>query len=434
MRRQQWLTRCCRTGGDHGRDYVDGAPSLWPGCACPRQHGRWVAESIRAELPIELDFVAESKIKGLPGASLLREVEPVLTTLSDDLTAVAEALDSALQRADEGLEAVRTKWEAREKVVQDTFDKVLRDLQATKIDAKDFIEIRTSIEELVPVRDGLPLLESQLAEAETSRRQLIADWEDAKTADFREFDRAAARVSRQLAGRVRVRVTYAGDREPLLELLRSEVGGRLAETIEILRDTPQISVASFASAWRNGASELVKEFGIPQSQADRLATAGRESILKSEELELPHTTQIELNLSPDATSPNWQRLDDLSTGQKATAVLLLLLLESEAPLVVDQPEDDLDNRFITESIVPTMREEKRRRQFIFATHNANIPVLGDAELIVGLQATGEAGTGRGSVRTARVGSIDNKDVRDLTEELLEGGRTAFEMRRMKYGF
>jgi len=263
---------------------------------------------------------------------------------------------------------------------------------------------------------------------------LIADWEDAKTADFREFDRAAARVSRQLAGRVRVRVTYAGDREPLLELLRSEVGGRLAETIEILRDTPQISVASFASAWRNGASELVKEFGIPQSQADRLATAGRESILKSEELELPHTTQIELNLSPDATSPNWQRLDDLSTGQKATAVLLLLLLESEAPLVVDQPEDDLDNRFITESIVPTMREEKRRRQFIFATHNANIPVLGDAELIVGLQATGEAGTGRGSVRTARVGSIDNKDVRDLTEELLEGGRTAFEMRRMKYGF
>jgi hypothetical protein len=48
-------------------------------------------------------------------------------------------------------------------------------------------------------------------------------------------------------------------------------------------------------------------------------------------------------------------------------VLLLLLLESDAPLVVDQPEDDLDNRFITEGIVPKMRQEKRRRQFIFAT-------------------------------------------------------------------
>jgi hypothetical protein len=61
-----------------------------------------------------------------------------------------------------------------------------------------------------------------------------------------------------------------------------------------------------------------------------------------------------------------------------------------APLIVDQPEDDLDNRFITEGVVPIMRREKRRRQFIFSTHNANIPVLGDAELIVGMTATGDA--------------------------------------------
>jgi ABC-type bacteriocin/lantibiotic exporter with double-glycine peptidase domain len=124
----------------------------------------------------------------------------------------------------------------------------------------------------------------------------------------------------------------------------------------------------------------------------------------------------------------------LSTGQKATAVLLLLLLESEAPLVVDQPEDDLDNRFISEGVVPKMREEKRRRQFVFATHNANIPVLGDAELIVGMEASGEAARGRANVSRENIGSIDNQRVSILTEELLEGGRTAFEMRRMKYGF
>ena len=65
----------------------------------------------------------------------------------------------------------------------------------------------------------------------------------------------------------------------------------------------------------------------------------------------------------------------LRNGTKATAVLLLLL-ESDAPLVVDQPEDDLDNRFITEGVVPRMRAEKQRRQFVFSTHNANIPVPG----------------------------------------------------------
>jgi hypothetical protein len=60
---------------------------------------------------------------------------------------------------------------------------------------------------------------------------------------------------------------------------------------------------------------------------------------------------------------------------------------------VDQPEDDLDNRFITEGVVPIMRQEKRRRQFVLSTHYANIPVLGDAELILGLAASGESKEG-----------------------------------------
>jgi len=127
-------------------------------------------------------------------------------------------------------------------------------------------------------------------------------------------------------------------------------------------------------------------------------------------------------------------VEALSTGQKATAVLLLLLLESDAPLIVDQPEDDLDNRFITEGIVPRIREEKRRRQFIFSTHNANIPVLGDAELIVGLSAAGETDAGQVSIAPEHSGSIDRRSVRELVEEILEGGREAFERRRRKYGF
>ena len=156
--------------------------------------------------------------------------------------------------------------------------------------------------------------------------------------------------------------------------------------------------------------------------------------MRIEELDLPATTMIELNTAPEGESATWQSLEALSTGQKATAVLLLLLLESEAPLIVDQPEDDLDNRFITEGVVPTMRQEKRRRQFVFSTHNANIPVLGDAELILVLTASGEAREGNAKIAKENMGSIDSKPVRDLVEEILEGGREAFEMRRSKYGF
>ena len=110
-----------------------------------------------------------------------------------------------------------------------------------------------------------------------------------------------------------------------------------------------------------------------------------------------------MNTAPDGEPATWQTLEALSTGQKATAVLFLLLLESEAPLVVDQPEDDLDNRFITEGVVPIMRLEKRRRQFVFSTHNANIPVLGDAELILGLAASGEGREGHTENRSRTYG-------------------------------
>ena len=178
----------------------------------------------------------------------------------------------------------------------------------------------------------------------------------------------------------------------------------------------------------------MQKFVLPSAQADRLAQAPGEVIMQMEELELPATTAISLNVAGEGQTVNWQGLEALSTGQKATAVLLLLLLESDAPLVVDQPEDDLDNRFITEGIVPKMREEKRRRQFLFATHNANIPVLGDAELVIGLSASGESGQEvKAKIPSKHMGSIDERPVREMIEEVLEGGNEAFEMRRLKYG-
>ena len=179
---------------------------------------------------------------------------------------------------------------------------------------------------------------------------------------------------------------------------------------------------------------LRKTYNISTGQAENLAGAPPEVLMRVEELELPPTLSIRLNTAPSGEPPAWQNLEDLSTGQKATAVLLLLLLESEAPLIVDQPEDDLDNRFITEGVVPRMREEKRRRQFLFSTHNANIPVLGDAELILGLSAQGEAKSGRAKIAQDHIGSIDSRTVRELVEDILEGGKDAFERRRRKYGF
>jgi hypothetical protein len=93
----------------------------------------------------------------------------------------------------------------------------------------------------------------------------------------------------------------------------------------------------------------------------------------------------------------------------------------------DQPEDDLDNQFIFDQIVETLRSEKEQRQFLIATHNANIPVSGDAELILVLEAD------ESHVAIADGGSIDRESIKDFVTRILEGGSRAFRIRKEKYG-
>lgn len=395
---------------------------------------REALDLLRKELPIDLAFLSGRALEGLPAREMLSGANKALTDLGTDTERIAHDLNRTLERADNAIREVRTAWNRRKERVQAEYEQILRELQKSRVDGEEFIRLRRQIEGLRPLQDRLVLLQRLEKEHGDQRRTLLAEWEDLKAAEFRTFDQAARKVSGRLRNRVQVEVTGAGNREPLFKMLREEIGGRMSEAIESLRSSPELSLTQFVDACRSGAEMLRKTYGITPGQAERLAAGESEVLMRIEELELEPTTAVRLNTAPTSEPAAWQPLEDLSTGQKATAILLLLLLESSAPLIVDQPEDDLDNRFITEGVVPRMREEKQRRQFIFSTHNANIPVLGDAELILGLSAAGEAHGGRARIAPEHVGSIDSRRVRELVEEILEGGREAFETRRRKYGF
>lgn len=155
--------------------------------------------------------------------------------------------------------------------------------------------------------------------------------------------------------------------------------------------------------------------------------------MELQELNPVDEVAVHLNLSSDGEQ--WQPVEDLSTGQKATAMLLMALLDGDQPLIIDQPEDDLDNEFISTALVPLIRSTKAGRQLLLSTHNANIPVLGDAELLIVMEAEGSASSGgHGRVARGGYGSIDDAAVRGHVERILEGGKTAFETRRRRYGY
>ena len=122
---------------------------------------------------------------------------------------------------------------------------------------------------------------------------------------------------------------------------------------------------------------------------------------------------------------------DASAGQQATALLRALLNQDGPPLIIDQPEDDLDNQVILD-IVQQIWKAKTKRQVLFTSHNANLVVNGDAELVIccDYRVAGEQSSGM--VRYE--GAIDVEAVRETIAAVMEGGKEAFKLRRDKYGF
>lgn len=123
--------------------------------------------------------------------------------------------------------------------------------------------------------------------------------------------------------------------------------------------------------------------------------------------------------------------EDASAGQQATALLNVLLSQDGFPLIIDQPEDDIDNRAI-EKIITNLWEAKKKRQIIISSHNANLVVNGDSELVICCDYNETSEQTKGHIKYE--GSIDKQEIRNEITSIMEGGERAFKLRKEKYGF
>ena len=121
----------------------------------------------------------------------------------------------------------------------------------------------------------------------------------------------------------------------------------------------------------------------------------------------------------------YRPLEKGSPGQVAASVLAVLLAYGDEPMILDQPEDDLDNKLISDLIVSLLRTNKLRRQLIMVTHNPNIVVNGNADWVIPIEERG------GTAHFAPQGSLQQGEVRKSVRDVMEGGRTALERRFMR---
>ncbi|MGW6151173.1 TrlF family AAA-like ATPase [Bacillus mycoides] len=125
-------------------------------------------------------------------------------------------------------------------------------------------------------------------------------------------------------------------------------------------------------------------------------------------------------------SAKWKPLSNASAGQKTSAILAFILSHGSVPLILDQPEDDMDNYVIYELIVKKISDTKNKRQIIIATHNANIPVNGDSEYIIVMNSESKL------IKVLREGTVENNEVKNDICAIMEGGEKAFQMRSQRY--
>ena len=381
----------------------------------------------------DLTFLSDRALENLPHAELLRRARQIMEVLNEGSRKKLREIDTLMGQAETDmsvlLDELRDELRTSEMQLEKEFSKLpaVAGIAGTEI-GRAYQGLLGEIEQIRPAQTRLRTVNMLVKELEQARRNLLGEISDLRSARTSAKQNAVKLLNKRLKGKLRITIVPGGLRQPLRAFLQGlpSVGARRAGWVN---EAQGITVMGLAASARKGMEDLLRQgWGMTPSVAETLSSMSTASRYELESIDVDDQVSIELNVSHEGE--RYRSLEQLSTGQKCTAILHLLLLDNPDPLVMDQPEDNLDNAFIAERIVQELREAKTERQFLFATHNANIPVFGDAEWIGVCSASDE----HAEIPDEMQGSIDIPEIRDAVANILEGGREAFLQRKEKYGF
>jgi len=341
------------------------------------------------------------------------EIESYVEKITDSIHSFRkEVVDSHLSIKSEILTA------------QEEIDEVLAKHQETRGKVEERERLEKQLESLMSKRDRQQAQIESLKELKKQRIRLSDSLSELRDKRYAIRKEIAGYLNSRLNPMIMISIVPQGNMEAYRELLMEAMKGSKIQYARMVdKIVQQVSPMEFADLIQNGkVEELQRRLDIDRDRANKLVVQlqNTQEIFDIETVEVNDRPVIEL-----LDGKQYKDTASLSTGQKCTAILPILLLESEKPLIIDQPEDNLDNAFVFETVVKSIREAKKTRQLIFVTHNPNIPVLGDAEKVFVLRSDGKQG------RIVSEGNVD--EVKTELETLLEGGAEAFEERRKRYG-
>jgi hypothetical protein len=407
-------------------------------------HAAALSDSSVTELISSLD---ENQL--VVGHDEYERVKTLMDQYAESIRQASENVDSISRQTIDAINKELKQWTTRENETQAKIDQIRKELEARGI-RLDVAFIRKVVKDVADFASKLLELDSKeghLKKIVDGRRKLLQRRNSIKSQMYVVRKAFAERINQSLKRTVveyviTVRFKEGGLSSDFADIIQREMNWR----------TSQVPKAPLIAQWISPFQMI--ELVLKKDIAPLLAindAEGRAIFSKSEAALILQVLSREkavwamercsfedrpaITVTKTMTGPGGKPLyktmefSKLSLGQQQAVLLSILLFsKSKDPLVIDQPEDNLDSEFIYKTFVKCLRTVKESRQVIVVTHNANIAVLGDAELILPLRASSE----KAIIRER--GSIDNEKTKELACTILEGSREAFAKRMKMYGY
>ena len=359
------------------------------------------------------------------GPDPLAECRARVSRASDHLRQAANELQDAMSEANSHLRLWRDrklKSETHARQLRKEVELLLTGAGATVRRAQKLRERKAQLESLNNVlAERRKALITVLAQRDAALDRL----DSIREQRFQARDALAADLTTTLRPRIRVKATRAGQfgafGAAIADALRGS-GLRYNELSPTL--AAHVSPRELVEAVdTNDFEHIADATGITRDRAARVLGRLRECDLGTLAT-IPVEDTVALQLL-DGT--DYKGIAELSTGQRCTVVLPLVLRHTESVLIVDQPEDHIDNAFIADTLIVSLLARKKDSQVIFSTHNANIPVLGNAGRVIQLGSDGRRGY------PVLASNLADPAVVKAITTVMEGGKEAFETRAAFYG-
>ena len=345
-----------------------------------------------------------------------------------------------------------SKWEETKRVFDISYNEIKEKASANESIIKEINKLENRQRELTDsINERLARIK-ELGNPETTFESEKLNWYNLHQEKINLLNTQAENFTILSKGIIKAEVTKSINISVIQELIVSSFSGTRISREKIENICTEITESeSPLDSWKLALEELKKlaEYKISEDkpielpETTLLTQSGlnegnkqRIAELFAPDKWLSMLTQ-EIEFEPRFFYSTANEMDDIipfseaSAGQQATALLSVLLNQDGIPLLIDQPEDDIDNRAINE-IIENIWKAKNKRQLIFTSHNANLVVNGDSELVVCCDYKESSQQTQGEIKYE--GAIDNPEIRNEITLIMEGGEKAFKLRKEKYGF